>query len=1000
MASRPDSHILLVTKQRQSRETEAIKQRQSREIETIGEAGSSSSAAAAVVSIDEREPLDSEEEDDPELKEAVARSLTDTGELTQEEILKVIKKEAKSRVKQEVKVEQPDGEGDDLELGDDQTHGEEDGDDIEVLLLPDATVLLSSRLGGRAASPTEVKQEPIELDDEEEIPMGEHSDLEDVDKKDSVSVGVMSESDSDSDSDLVSVKSSESIKNEVGPDSLKVEEDDLFADVFAGDESIDRLTSIVEKARVPLNDSSTAKAPLLLDSSSEERKRLSNVFIEDPIVLNVPPKTIQDSSSKVFAFPKNTSKRVEGPAGEAINENPLVDGILESVNRLGKTRDIFAGIAATAKRLQKPQSQGEEEAEKVMASRSNGKEVEEDTEFRKQVTESLKSSSSLTMKILSRGAEEELTKAVTADSNKCKEKKTVQGMEGVGGLLVNEQERLVKEMQEVEEKKKTASREERLLRFTAAHVEGKARLEIGGKHKSGEKQGSKKMSAEEERVLVELGVTSEENSAIQKRLVGEEEELERQKAPATVFSSSAPGFVHSEKDGARVEVMEEGGMDDEDQMLLNLSQEAGGGEGLLSENELVALQCRLAEEQSSLVAERGKAERVAASLTDQMYAECQELLQLFGLPWLVAPTEAEAQCAFLDSEGLTQGTITDDSDIWLFGGKKVFRNFFNQEKLVTAYTATELVEHFGLNRERLVLLAMLTGSDYTMGIQDVGPVTALEVLAEFPGENLTPLNDFKTWWSRVKGEGLPVAVGNKTREKLKRLHLPPSFPSEAVADAYLKPTVDECREKFSWAVPNLVAARDFARERLGFDSKQVDQLLTPVIRSLAQRKSNQARIDSYFSSWRTVLPEGGRLGGSKRVEEALKKVRGGEVEESSSKTVEKAAKKTSRVVKRVKRPIEIEDDPRKKVSLEREKNEAKKEVSLIGKSCGFVISASSEDVILQREQREREAKEAKAKAVALFKKSQEAKQQKMKKKFKRPARLVKPDHGLSESDSD
>ena len=331
----------------------------------------------------------------------------------------------------------------------------------------------------------------------------------------------------------------------------------------------------------------------------------------------------------------------------------------------------------------------------------------------------------------------------------------------------------------------------------------------------------------------------------------------------------------------------------------------------------------------------------------------------------------------------------------------MFRNFFNQEKLVTSYTATELVEHFGLNRERLVLLAMLTGSDYTMGIQDVGPVTALEVLAEFPGENLTPLIDFKTWWSRVKGEGLPVAVGNKTREKLKRLHLPPSFPSESVADAYLKPTVDECREKFSWAVPNLVAARDFARERLGFDSKQVDQLLTPVIRSLAQGKSQQARIDSYFSSWRTMLPEGGRLGGSKRVEEALKKVRGEEVEGSTSnKTVGKAAKKPAKVVKRVKRPIEIEDDPRKKASLEREKHVEKKEVSLIGKSCGFVISASSADVILQREQREREAKEAKAKAVAVFKKSQEAKQQKLKKKFKRPARVVKPDHGLSESDSE
>ena len=116
-----------------------------------------------------------------------------------------------------------------------------------------------------------------------------------------------------------------------------------------------------------------------------------------------------------------------------------------------------------------------------------------------------------------------------------------------------------------------------------------------------------------------------------------------------------------------------------------------------------------------------------------MYAECQQLLQLFGIPWLVSPTEAEAQCAFLDSEGLTQGTITDDSDIWLFGGERVYKNFFNQEKFVEFFSSTELIQHFGMTREKLVQFALLTGSDYTDGIDTVGPVSALEILAEFPG---------------------------------------------------------------------------------------------------------------------------------------------------------------------------------------------------------------------------------------------------------------------------
>jgi DNA excision repair protein ERCC-5 len=74
--------------------------------------------------------------------------------------------------------------------------------------------------------------------------------------------------------------------------------------------------------------------------------------------------------------------------------------------------------------------------------------------------------------------------------------------------------------------------------------------------------------------------------------------------------------------------------------------------------------------------------------------EAQELLRLFGLPYIIAPMEAEAQCAILDLLSLTQGTVTDDSDIWLFGGRTVYRNFFNQSRSVEVYTADSIQKCF------------------------------------------------------------------------------------------------------------------------------------------------------------------------------------------------------------------------------------------------------------------------------------------------------------------
>lgn len=58
---------------------------------------------------------------------------------------------------------------------------------------------------------------------------------------------------------------------------------------------------------------------------------------------------------------------------------------------------------------------------------------------------------------------------------------------------------------------------------------------------------------------------------------------------------------------------------------------------------------------------------------------------MFGLPYIIAPMEAEAQCAYLELAKLVDGVVTDDSDVFLFGARSVYKNIFDDRKYVETY---------------------------------------------------------------------------------------------------------------------------------------------------------------------------------------------------------------------------------------------------------------------------------------------------------------------------
>uniref|UniRef100_A0A2K6F6N7 DNA excision repair protein ERCC-5 n=1 Tax=Propithecus coquereli TaxID=379532 RepID=A0A2K6F6N7_PROCO len=296
----------------------------------------------------------------------------------------------------------------------------------------------------------------------------------------------------------------------------------------------------------------------------------------------------------------------------------------------------------------------------------------------------------------------------------------------------------------------------------------------------------------------------------------EEELIETKEEEATADTGSLPKDI-SEHTDLDIEAHQEAGKDADDS--INEWED-------INLEELETLESNLLEQQNSLKAQKQQQERVAATVTGQMFLESQELLRLFGIPYIQAPMEAEAQCAILDLTDQTSGTITDDSDIWLFGARHVYKNFFNKNKFVEYYQYVDFHNQLGLDRNKLINLAYLLGSDYTEGIPTVGCVTAMEILNEFPGHGLEPLLKFSEWWHEAqKNKKIrPNPHDTKVKKKLRKLQLIPGFPNPAVADAYLKPVVDDSKGSFL---------------------TKTDESLFPVLKQLNAQQT-QLRIDSFF----------------------------------------------------------------------------------------------------------------------------------------------------------
>lgn len=276
-------------------------------------------------------------------------------------------------------------------------------------------------------------------------------------------------------------------------------------------------------------------------------------------------------------------------------------------------------------------------------------------------------------------------------------------------------------------------------------------------------------------------------------------------------------------------------------------------------------------EQRELKKLRNRQLRDVDGISDEMVEDVMHLLRLFGVPFLVSPMEAEAQCAALEKLGLVDGIITDDSDIFPFGGQKVYKNIFHNQKFVEAFFAKDIKKEFGFSQDEMIALALLLGSDYTDGIRGIGIVNATEVVTSFPG--LTGLREFKSWVQAFDiTEEAQRAEQNRKRSEQELANMTPrerfelthanmrrkwelgdEFPNAHVIRAYHDPQVDKSDAKFSWALPDLAALRKYCTAAFAWEQSKTDTVLLPLMERIARNSQNggvvQTRIDSFFTKY-------------------------------------------------------------------------------------------------------------------------------------------------------
>ncbi|CAD6564872.1 MAG: Rad2 nuclease [Alectoria sarmentosa] len=125
----------------------------------------------------------------------------------------------------------------------------------------------------------------------------------------------------------------------------------------------------------------------------------------------------------------------------------------------------------------------------------------------------------------------------------------------------------------------------------------------------------------------------------------------------------------------------------------------------------------------------------AVDVTPEMARQLIEELKKAGIQYVVAPYEADAQLAYLERQGIIQGMLSEDSDLLVFGAKRLLTKLDQYGDCIEInradFTACREISLVGWSDADFRRMAILSGCDYLASINRMGLKSAYRLVRKY-----------------------------------------------------------------------------------------------------------------------------------------------------------------------------------------------------------------------------------------------------------------------------